>query len=111
MAEVDTIVQLVLMIVSAWLAYSITSAERSGRAWGGMATVGVYLALFGGLSFGLLQLWSWLRPKLTDSFPSENDSLFAGIIIAIVVVVLALDLWGRIDLMGKMRESINRGQS
>lgn len=104
----DTIVQLILMIVSAWLAYMITSAERRGHAWGGMASVGIFLALFGGLSFGLLQVWSWISPKLTDSFPSENDLLFAGLIITLVVIVLALDLWGRIDIMGKMRDSINK---
>jgi hypothetical protein len=103
---VDTIVQLVLMVVSAWLAYMIVVAERRGRAWTGMTNLGVFLALFGGLSFGLLQLWGWISPKLTDSFPSENDLLFTGLVITAVLVVLALDLLGRINLMGKMRESI-----
>lgn len=105
------IVELVLLIASAWLAYMIASAERRGRAWGGMASVGVFLALFGGLSYGLLQLWGWLSPKLTDSFPSENDNLFVGLIITLVLVILALDLWGRIDIMGKMRDSINKTTS
>jgi MFS family permease len=111
MDEVETIVELILLIVSAWLAYSITVVERRGHTWGGMASVGFYLALFGGLSFGLLAVWGWISPKLTDSIPSENDELFAGLIITAVVVVLALDLWGKIDIMGKMRESITKSDT
>lgn len=107
----DTIVQLVVMIVSAWLAYTITVAERRGQPWGGMASVGVFLALFGGLSFGLLAIWGWISPKLTDAIPSENDDLFAGLIATAVLIVLALDLCGKIDIMGKMRESINKNDT
>lgn len=104
----DTIVNLILLIASAWVAYVITTTERRGRPWGGMASVGVFLALFGGMSFGLQAIWNWLSPKLTDSVPSDNDQLFAGFIILAILVALALDLWGRIDILGKVRESINK---
>jgi hypothetical protein len=105
---VDTIVQVVLMVASAWLAYTIVSAERRTRVWNPVTSVGIYLALFGVVSYGLLTIWSWMSPKLTDTFPSENDYLFAGILILAAVVVFALDLLGKIDMMGKMRDSMNR---
>jgi hypothetical protein len=105
---VDTIVQVVLMVASAWLAFTIVSAERRSRMWAPITSLGIYLALFGVVSSGLLTVWGWMSPKLTDTAPSENDYLFAGILILAAVVVFALDLLGKVDLMGKMRENMNR---
>ncbi len=67
----DTIVQVVLMVASAWLAYAIASSERRSRMWNPLTSLGIYLALFGVVSYGLLTVWSWLSPKLTDTSPSE----------------------------------------
>src|SRR6476469_2705704 len=96
------------MVDSAWLAYAIVSSERRTRMWAPITSLGIYLAVFGVASYALLYLWSWMSPKLTDSSPSENDLFFAGLIILAAVVVFALDLLGKIDMMGKMRDNINR---
>jgi hypothetical protein len=107
----DTIVQVILMIVSAWLAYAVVSAEWRARTRVPTTLIGLYLAVFGGISFGLLSVWNWLSPKLTDTFPSESDLLVGGIVVVAALVVFALDLLGTIDLMGQLQQSINRANS
>lgn len=105
----DAIVWLVILLVSAVLAYMVTAGERGARAWQPMTSIGIFLALFGMISSGLLIVWSsLLRPKLVDEFPSENTLLFVGLIVIAALVVLALDLLGTIDVMSKMTSSINR---
>jgi cytochrome bd-type quinol oxidase subunit 2 len=100
----DAIVWLVLMLVSAWLAYMAVSGERHLRAWQPVTAVGLFLALFGGIAFGLNTVWDrFFRPKLVDDFASPNTLLFVGLIIVAALVVLVLDLLGTIDVMSKVQ--------
>jgi hypothetical protein len=106
---VDAIFWLVIGLASAWLAYAVVAGERRGHTWAAATVIGIYLAVFGGVFFGLGQLWGlFLRDKLVDEFPSENTMLFIGLVIIAGLVVLALDLLGIIDIMGKLRESMDR---
>jgi hypothetical protein len=105
---VDTIIRMLIMIVSALIAYAMVGSERRSRALPAASSLGLYFAVFGGVLFGLLHIWDWLSPKLTDTVPTKNNLLVAGIITLAVVVVLALDLIGRIDIMSPMRDSMNR---
>jgi hypothetical protein len=107
---VDAIMWLIIGLVSAWLAYSVTASERRGRSWGPVTAVGVYLALFGAAASGLNWVYGLMRPKLVDSFPSENSLLFIGLVVLVGLVVLALDLLGTIDIMGQIQKSINSGR-
>jgi hypothetical protein len=105
----DAIVWLVLMLVSAWLAYTVVAGERRGGTWSGAAGVGLFMAVFGGVLFGLLAVWErLLRPKLVDDFASENTLLFVGLLVVAVLVVLVLDLLGTIDVMSKVQGATNR---
>jgi hypothetical protein len=96
------------MLASAWLAYSVVASERLGRSWASVTTVGVFLALFGGISFGLLSVWASLAPKLVDQIASDNTRLFIGLIVTAALVVLVLDLLGTISVMSRVQDSINR---
>ena len=108
----DAIIRLVLMLVSAWLAYAAVASERRPRAWSGTASIGVFLAVFGAASLGLTNLWdSFLRPKLVNDFPSEGTLLFIGLLTVAWLVVLALDLLGVIDIMSKARASMERANT
>lgn len=106
----DAILWLVIGLVSTWMAYSVVAAERTGRNWGSASAVGVYLALFGTVSAGLGWIYGFLRPKLIDDIPSENTMLFVGLVIIAVLVVLALDLLGTIDIMAQIQKSVNSGR-
>jgi cytochrome bd-type quinol oxidase subunit 2 len=100
----DAIVWLILMLLSAWLAYAAISGEGRARAWQPMTSVGLFLAVFGGIAFGLLMVWDrFFRPKLVDDFASANTLLFIGLLIAAALVVLVLDLLGTIDIMSKVQ--------
>jgi hypothetical protein len=106
---VDAIVWLVIMLASALLAYMVTAGERRARSWQPMTSIGIFLALYGTISIGLLSLWNnLLSPKLVDEFPSENTLLFVGLIVVAALVVLVLDLLGTIDVMSKVTSSINQ---
>jgi hypothetical protein len=105
----DAIVWLIIMVLSAWLAYEVVAGERRARMWGGARAIGAYLAIFGAASVGLLNIWTGLlRPKLVDDFSSENTLLFVGLVTLAVLVVGALDLLGMIDVMSKMRAQMDR---
>jgi hypothetical protein len=105
----DAIVWLVILLASALLAYMVTAGERGARAWQPLTGVGVFLALFGTISFGLLTVWDRLfAPKLVDEFPGENTLLFIGLLVVGALVVLVLDLLGTIDVMSKVTASMNR---
>ena len=96
-------------LASAVLAYMVTAGERGTRAWQPITSVGIFLALFGTISGGLLTVWSrLLSPKLVDEFPSENTLLFVGLLVVAALVVLVLDLLGTIDVMSKVIASTNR---
>lgn len=104
----DAIVWLVILLASALLAYMVTAGERGARAWQPMTSIGVFLALFGTISIGLMTVWNTLlRPKLVDDFPSENTLLFMGLIVVAALVVLILDLLGTIDVMGRVTSAAN----
>jgi hypothetical protein len=106
---VDAIIWLVLLLLSAWLAYEVTASERRSRAWGGAAAVGVFLLAFGAISVGLLTVWNnLLRPKLVDDFPSENTLLFVGLIVVAALVVLILDLLGTINVISAARAQMGQ---
>jgi hypothetical protein len=109
---VDTIIQVILLIICAWLAYAAVSNERRTRALMATSALGWYLAAFGGISFGVLYIWNnWLSPKLTDTFPSESDLLIGGIVVLAALVVFALDLLGKIDIVGQLQQSINKAST
>ncbi len=107
----DAIIWLIIGIASAWMAYSVVAAERRSRGWVGSSAVGVYLALFGAVSAGLAWVYGLLRPKLIDDFPSENTMLFVGLVVISVLVVLALDLLGKIDIMSQIQKSMSKADS
>jgi hypothetical protein len=90
------------------LAYTIVVSERRGRTWSPVTTIGIFLALFGLIRLALDGTWSWLSPKLTDTIPSETDLLLGGLVILAVLVVLALDLLGKVDVMTKVRQGVDR---
>lgn len=101
---------LIIMLVSAWLAYTAVDGERRARSWGGATSVGWYLAAFGAISVGLLGVYErFLRPKLVDDFPSENTLLIVGLIVIAALVVMILDLLGMVDIMGQINQATNRG--
>lgn len=117
----DTILKVIVLIVSAWFAYVIMRAERGGRAWAPSSLVAAFLMLFGGVAFGLLRIESYFAPKLIDAenlrfigdtgsatltSASDTDLFVGGVIVIAVVVVLALDLLGKIDVMSKVNEAI-----
>jgi hypothetical protein len=104
---VDAIIQLVLLLISVWVAYSVAVAAKS-HLWTGTASLGIYLAAFGAASYGLLNLWEYFRPKLVDDLPGEGTLLFVGLVTLAALVVMALDLMGMVDIMGKVRQSVNR---
>lgn len=107
----DAIVWLVILLASAILAYMVAAGERGARSWRPLTSVGIFLAIFGTISLGLLNIWSTLlRPKLVDvgDYPGENTLLFIGLIIVAALVVLILDLLGTIDVMSKMTATIDR---
>jgi hypothetical protein len=105
----DAIVWLVLALVSIWLAYTVVSSERRGRAWAPVTSVGVFMAIFGGTFYGLFTVWNmFFRPKLVDDFASENTLLFVGLLIVAALVAMVLDLLGTIDIMSKVQGSTNR---
>jgi hypothetical protein len=108
---VDTIFKVILWILAAIFAWAAVEALRRTRNWSPVATIGVYLALFGGATFGLLQIQSYYSRKLTDfdSFPSENDLFAGGLVILAVVIVLALDLLGKVDIMGQIQRAVSGG--
>lgn len=103
----DAIMWLIIGLVSAWLAYSVTASERRSRAWGPVTIVGVYLVLFGAATSGLNWVYGLMRPKLIDDIPSENALLFIGLVVLAGLVVFALDLIGTIDIMSQIQKSIN----
>lgn len=104
----DAIMWLIIGLASAWLAYTVTSSEGRSRAWGGATTIGVLLGVFGTVMFGLGQIYSvFLRAKLVDRISGENSMLFVGILVIAGLVVLALDLLGKIDIMGQVQKSLN----
>jgi hypothetical protein len=107
---VDAIMWLIIGLVSAWMAYSVVVAERKGRGWGSAGAIGVYLALFGAVSSGLVWVYGMMRPKLVDDFPSENTLLFVSLVVIAGLIVLALDLIGTIDIVGQIQKSINSGR-
>lgn len=104
----DTIFKVILWILAAIFAYAAVAAERRMRKWSPLTTIGVFLALFGGATFGLLQIQSYYSRKLTDfdSFASENDLLAGGLVVLVAVIVLALDLLGKIDIMGQIQRAV-----
>ncbi len=105
----DAIMWLVLFLASAWLAYTVVAAERRNRAWAGVTSVGVFLALFGTISYGLLAIWNnLLRPKLVDSLPGENTLLFVGILVVGGLVFFILELLGTIDVMSRIQVTMDR---
>lgn len=106
--NVDAIMWLVIGLASAWMAYSVVVAERRNRRWVGASAIGVYLAVFGAVSAGLAWVYGFLRPKLIDDFPSENTMLFVGLVVISVLVVLALDLLGTIDIMSQIQKSLSK---
>lgn len=109
----DTIFKVILWIAAAIFAYAAVSAVRRTRTWSPIVTIGVYLAFFGGATYGLLLVQSFYSRKLTDlnSFPTENDLLAGGLVILLAVIVLGLDLLGKIDIVGQIRKAANSGDS
>ncbi len=107
----DAIMWLLIGLASTWMAYSVVTAERRSRGWGGASAVGLYLALFGAVSTGLAWVYGFLRPKLIDDFPSENTMLFVGLVVIAGLVVMALDLLGTIDIMSQIQKSVNKADT
>lgn len=105
----DAIVWLVLALVSIWLAYTVVTGERRGRAWAPATSVGVFLAIFGGTFYGLFTVWNtFFRPKLVDDFASENTLLFVGLLVVAALVAMILDLLGTVDIMSKVQGNTGR---
>jgi hypothetical protein len=117
----DTILKVIVLLASAWLAYIVARGERSGRALSPSAIVGVFLMLFGGIAFGLLRVESFFAPKLIDfknarfvsdgltamiTDASDTDLLVGGLIVLAGLVVLSLDLLGKVDVMSKLDSAI-----
>ena len=103
----DVVFWLIIGIASAILGYFVVAGERRGRAWGGATAVGLLLTVFGAIAFGLNFIYGLLRLKLVDDPAGENEQLFVGIVILLVLVVLAADLLGKIDIIGQIQRGIN----
>ncbi|RIK39115.1 MAG: hypothetical protein DCC58_15770 [Chloroflexi bacterium] len=105
----DTIFRVIIWIIAAVFAYSVVASERRARAWSPLVIIGVYLTFFGATTFALLNVYNFFSPKITDgrSFPSETDWLVGGLVVLTVVVVLALDLLDKIDIMGQIQRAVS----
>lgn len=101
------VIWLVLMLASAWLSYTIVAGERRNRSWASVTSVGVFLALFGGIAYGLQSVWAALASKLVDQYASENTQLFVGLIVTAALVVMVLDLLGIVNVMSRVQEAVN----
>lgn len=106
----DAIIWLIIGLVSVWLAYSVVAVERRRHGWGGVTAVGVYIAVFGAAAAGLDWVYGLMRPKLVDDLPSENALLFVGLVVLAGLIVLALDLFGTIDIMSQVQKSMHSGR-
>jgi hypothetical protein len=103
---VDTILKVILGIAAAWFAYAATAGLRRTRVWTPVTTIGVYLTLFGGTTYALISVEGYYTAKLMNDSPSETTLLIAGLIIIAFVVLFALDLLGKVDVMGQIQRAI-----
>lgn len=101
---------LIVTLGAAIIAYFTVASESRARGWSGGLATGIYLAVFGATAMGLNWLWSLLRAKLVDDFAGENARLLIGLLGIAVVVVLILDLVGKIQLMGAIQNAATQGQ-
>jgi hypothetical protein len=117
----DTILKLIVLLASAWLAYVVARGERGVRAVSPSAVIGIFLAVFGSIGFGLLRIENYFAPKLVDeknlhgvlngmtvtySDAKDGSLLVAGLVLLAALVVLSLDLLGKVDLMSKLDAAI-----
>jgi hypothetical protein len=117
----DTILKVIVLLASAWLAYVVARGERGVRTVSPAAIVGIFLTLFGSIAFGLLRVESYFTPKIIDvnnlqvygntiqalvTDSGEGSLLIAGLLVLAALVVLSLDLLGKVDVMSKLDAAI-----